>query len=140
MLRAATVNEPKAETSQKTPTKEIEKNNFCGCGWPDHMLIPKGTPEGFPVELFVMISDYKVDRVAQDDCKELCERKVDTGAASYCGVQGGKYPDKRAMGFPFDRLSREDIKNLNQFLAPNMKTQDCKIIFNDRIEKIAEKM
>lgn len=39
------------------------KYNYCGCGWPHHMLIPKGTPEGYKCELFVMISDYDLDKV-----------------------------------------------------------------------------
>lgn len=38
--------------------------NFCGCGWPQHMLIPKGKPEGFPCELFAMVSDYQKDYVS----------------------------------------------------------------------------
>jgi len=37
--------------------------NFCGCGWPHHMLIPKGSPEGFPSVLFVMISNATNDWV-----------------------------------------------------------------------------
>lgn len=37
--------------------------NFCGCGWPQHMLIPKGKPEGFPCQLFAMVSDYQKDYV-----------------------------------------------------------------------------
>lgn len=37
--------------------------NFCGCGWPQHMLVPKGLPEGLRCELFVMISNYEDDRV-----------------------------------------------------------------------------
>lgn len=37
--------------------------NFCGCGWPHHLLIPKGTPEGMAYELFVMVSNFNDDRV-----------------------------------------------------------------------------
>lgn len=37
--------------------------NFCGCGWPQHLLIPKGTPEGLACELFVMVSNYEQDKV-----------------------------------------------------------------------------
>ncbi|CAB3366920.1 Hypothetical predicted protein [Cloeon dipterum] len=37
--------------------------NFCGCGWPHHMLIPKGNIEGFPSILFVMISNAETDWV-----------------------------------------------------------------------------
>lgn len=36
---------------------------FCGCGWPDHMLLPKGTPDGLLCDLFVMLNDYQQDRV-----------------------------------------------------------------------------
>lgn len=41
-----------------------EQFNFCGCGWPLHMLIPKGLPEGLTAQLFVMISNYDEDRVS----------------------------------------------------------------------------
>lgn len=37
--------------------------NFCGCGWPQHMLMCKGTLGGFQCELFVMVSDYRNDSV-----------------------------------------------------------------------------
>ncbi len=37
---------------------------FCGCGWPDHLLIPKGTPDGLLCDLFVILTDYnQTDRV-----------------------------------------------------------------------------
>jgi tyrosinase len=38
--------------------------NFCGCGWPHHMLIPKGSPEGYPSVLFVMVSNLDTDWVS----------------------------------------------------------------------------
>lgn len=41
----------------------LEQFNFCGCGWPQHLLIPKGNKAGFPMDLFVMISDYAGDAV-----------------------------------------------------------------------------
>lgn len=37
--------------------------NFCGCGWPQNLLVPKGNTEGFPVQLFVMISNGSLDQV-----------------------------------------------------------------------------
>ena len=37
--------------------------NYCGCGWPYHMLLPRGSRGGFNMQLFVMISDYEQDRV-----------------------------------------------------------------------------
>lgn len=50
-----------------TPTEKTARENFqfCGCGWPQHMLLPKGTPEGMQFDLFVMISNYSNDLVDQ---------------------------------------------------------------------------
>lgn len=42
----------------------LEQFNFCGCGWPQHLLIPKGSKAGFPMDLFIMISDYTGDAVS----------------------------------------------------------------------------
>lgn len=90
------------------------------------MLIPKGTSSGLICELFVMISDYEKDKIDQ----ELIGQCND--AATYCGVRDRKYPDKRAMGFPFDRKVSEENRSLETFLTQNMKTQEIKIVFNDR--------
>lgn len=38
--------------------------NYCGCGWPQHMLIPKGTEPGMQFDLFVMLSNYDLDSVS----------------------------------------------------------------------------
>lgn len=54
-------------------------------------------------------------------------------ASSYCGVRDSKYPDKRAMGFPFDRVPRSGVLSLEQFLTPNMAVLDVKIKFTDRV-------
>lgn len=47
-------------------SEELAIFNFCGCGWPQHMLVPRGNAEtnGFACELFVMISNYADDRVS----------------------------------------------------------------------------
>lgn len=90
------------------------------------MLIPKGTPEGLRSELFVMISDYEQDRVNQDlvgTCND---------AASYCGIRDRLYPDRKPMGYPFDRLNRNGADVLSSFLTPNMRVQDVTVVFNDR--------
>lgn len=43
--------------------EEAQNFNFCGCGWPDHMLIPRGTRDGLQLTLFVMVTNYQDDRV-----------------------------------------------------------------------------
>ncbi|EDS29448.1 prophenoloxidase [Culex quinquefasciatus] len=119
-FRNLDVGRPEAGTPQE------EAFNFCGCGWPAHMLVPKGLPEGFPTELFVMVSDYEEDRVVQDlvgTCND---------AASYCGVRDRLYPDKKAMGYPFDRLARTGVDRLATFLTPNMAVQAVNVIHIDK--------
>lgn len=110
-------------------TKEMDYFNYCGCGWPHHMLLPKGTEKGCLYELFVMVSDYRADKVVQD------MTGVDAGgvdADSYCGIQDKKYPDKQAMGFPFDRVARKGVSSLSSFLTPNMRVLPVTITFTDR--------
>ncbi|XP_017467197.1 PREDICTED: phenoloxidase 2-like [Rhagoletis zephyria] len=101
--------------------------NFCGCGWPNHMLIPKGLPEGLRCELFVMVSNYDQDRIEQ----QLVGTCSD--AASYCGVRDRLYPDRRAMGYPFDRLSRPGADRLVNFLTPNMSIVDVVVRHENRV-------
>ncbi|XP_063368668.1 phenoloxidase subunit 1-like [Cydia amplana] len=104
-------------------TAEAAEFDFCGCGWPHHMLLPKGTAQGYPCVLFVTVTNWNEDRVEQDlvgSCND---------AASYCGIRDRKYPDKRAMGFPFDRPN--PASSLSDFLQPNMAVQQCRIKFTD---------
>ncbi|KAK9745337.1 Hemocyanin, ig-like domain [Popillia japonica] len=51
---------------------------------------------------------------------------------SYCGVRGGKYPDRRSMGYPFDRVGRRGAETLQRFLTPNMRVQSCTILNLDK--------
>ena len=52
------------DKTRPAPGSQDEKDfTFCGCGWPENMLVPKGTPDGLLSELFVMISNYEEDRV-----------------------------------------------------------------------------
>lgn len=39
------------------------------------------------------------------------------------------------MGYPFDRMPRDGVDTLQQFLTPNMRVQDVVIKFNNRIIK-----
>ncbi|XP_067015254.2 phenoloxidase 1 [Anabrus simplex] len=102
--------------------ERLERFNFCGCGWPHNMLIAKGTETGYPCQLFVMVSNFADDEVEDDSSSDECK-----DAMSYCGVRNKKYPDARAMGFPFDRNAREDVTTLEEFMTPNMKVTDVKI-------------
>ena len=78
-------------------------DRYCNCGWPDNMLLPRGTTSGMTFDLFVMVTNWAADSSTDN---------LDQGT-SFCGVRNDTYPDSRAMGFPFDRIIDE------QFLEPN---------------------
>ncbi|XP_063875278.1 phenoloxidase 3-like isoform X5 [Scylla paramamosain] len=106
--------------------------NFCGCGWPQHMLLPRGKQEGMPFELFVMVTDWNQDKVAQPDGACSC-----SAAASFCGILDALYPDARPMGFPFDRrpmpmlLNRPVGRASDLTRLSNIAMQDITITFTN---------
>ncbi|EDW01982.1 phenoloxidase 2 [Drosophila grimshawi] len=114
---------------QPTAADELARFRFCGCGWPQHLLLPKGKPEGMQFDLFVMISDYSNDSVEQlsNAPDDACST-----AYSFCGLKDKLYPDRRTMGYPFDRrLPNADLTELVGAFT-NMAKTDLTIKFNDR--------
>lgn len=53
-------------------------------------------------------------------------------AGSYCGLKDKWYPDRRSMGYPFDRLPRNGVQTLQDFLTPNMQTTEVIIKYKNR--------
>lgn len=53
-------------------------------------------------------------------------------AASFCGLKEQLYPDKRGMGFPFDRVYRANTLNDFVNLADNMQVNSFTIRHNNR--------
>ncbi|KAI5635514.1 hemocyanin, ig-like domain-containing protein [Phthorimaea operculella] len=104
--------------------------NYCGCGWPQHMLVPKGTEAGAQYQLFVMLSNWDLDRVDQPDGNEMTCKE----ASSYCGLKDKLYPDRRAMGFPFDRPAA-NAANITDMILPNMALQDVTIRLLNQTER-----
>lgn len=49
--------------SSEGKMSEVEAFNFCGCGWPENLLIPKGNTNGYQCQLFVMVSNGDDDQV-----------------------------------------------------------------------------
>jgi hypothetical protein len=71
--------------------------------------------------LFVLASDWRLDGLNPDQALP--------GSVSYCGKLGSPYPDKRPMGFPFDRVTTfVDVKDLASPL-PNSAATDVTITF-----------
>ncbi|KAH8266304.1 hypothetical protein KR038_011975 [Drosophila bunnanda] len=114
---------------QPKAADELARFRFCGCGWPQHLLLPKGNAQGMLFDLFVMISDYTQDSVQQPNTpNDACST-----AYSFCGLKDKLYPDRRTMGFPFDR--RLPNANLTELVGAfgNMARTDLRIVFNDRV-------
>lgn len=66
----------------------------------------------------------------QQDTAGVCN-----DADSYCGIKDKLYPDRRSMGYPFDRMPRTGVNTLQEFLTPNMRVQDVSIKFSDKVVK-----
>lgn len=106
------------------PPKPIEKSgtesgaNYCNCGWPYNLLVPRGTHDGMPFRLMVMLTDWDKDKVGEDS---TC------GSMSFCGARD-RYPDSRGMGYPFDRPFPNGQSILQTIRAHNnMAARDIKI-------------
>ena len=98
--------------------------DYCNCGWPYNLLIPRGTREGMPFRLMVMVTDWELDQVAED---------ATCGSMSFCGAKD-RYPDRRGMGYPFDRPFPGDLPISETIAAPyhvNMAARDIRIRWID---------
>ncbi|MGH9277318.1 MAG: tyrosinase family protein [Acidimicrobiales bacterium] len=79
---------------QSPSSSRADDQAWCDCGWPYTLLLPRGTAAGMPFRLLAMLSSGDDLAVPpQDHCTSI----------SYCGLQDTDYPDRRAMGYPFDR-------------------------------------
>ncbi|XP_065075620.1 phenoloxidase 8-like isoform X1 [Ochlerotatus camptorhynchus] len=124
----------RAVGTSSTPTNAnaLAQFRFCGCGWPQHMLIPKGaTGDGVQFDIFAMVSDYTIDAVNQtQDPNAPCD-----DAHSFCGLRDKLYPDTRAMGYPFDRSTEATVETLQDFVSPNanMGTGTIRVRFSNTV-------
>jgi hypothetical protein len=91
---------------------------WCDCGWPYGLLLPSGesTAEGTPFKLMVAVTDWEKDHVGEPD---TC------GSMSFCGARN-EYPDKRQMGYPFDRKFDSSIESAVA-ANPSMGMRDLRI-------------
>ena len=96
----------------------------CGCGWPANLLIPRGTSNGMKTALFVLATNWAKDAVSPLEPLP--------GSVSYCGKLNDFYPDKRPMGFPFDRFTEfEDIDSIVGDVANSCKADVTVVHLND---------
>ena len=96
VIRKPAVKDPATYNIAFDPLRMPIDDRQCGCGWPYHMLLPKGKREGrgMAFKIMVMVTDAAVDLVrAEPNC----------GSLSFCGAKASQYPDKRPLGYPFNR-------------------------------------
>lgn len=77
---------------------------FNHSGFPQHLLLPRGNPQGQVYDLVVFLTNTTQDTVANTggvnsnrsngNCRE---------SLSFCGRLDQAYPDAKPMGYPFDR-------------------------------------
>ena len=92
---AVVVRKPARRPGEPQPRPEAGADpNYCDCGWPYHLMLPRGTKDGMTFRLAVMFTDWQKDRVSTDS---------HCGSMSFCGKRNADYPDIRPMGYPFDR-------------------------------------
>jgi hypothetical protein len=76
-----------------------EDGSFCECGWPYHLLVPRGSKAGMRFALLAIVTRDELPK--QGGC----------GSMSFCGVRD-EYPDPRPMGYPFDRPLAKPLTEL----------------------------
>lgn len=70
------------------------------CGIPDRLLLPKGSTQGLNFKLMLLLTNaYKETAIKYGSAKWYHYG----GTHAHCGLHGINYPDKRPMGFPYDR-------------------------------------
>lgn len=71
-------------------------DDFCDCGWPMNLQLPRGTTEGMKFQLAAMISERAAGAISG-----TC------GSRAFCGSGFDPYPEISGvdLGYPFDRPS-----------------------------------
>lgn len=120
--RSSVVRKPAIHPSEPRPPQPpgAVGKDYCDCGWPYHLLLPRGTEAGMDFRLLVALSDHQAD---------LAGGEKQCGSLSFCGARDALYPDRQAMGYPFDRPFRQ--RTITQVVASqqNMAARDLKIRF-----------
>ncbi|XP_042881568.1 hemocyanin F chain-like isoform X6 [Penaeus japonicus] len=70
-----------------------ERFDYQGCGWPPHLLLPRGSPSGLNFQVFIMLTDADRDIISSSRRPR----------SSFCVPPRERFQDRRPMGFPLDR-------------------------------------
>jgi tyrosinase len=100
---SSVIRKPAARPPAPSPPEDgHEPSAYCQCGWPYNLLLPRGTEAGMPFRVMAMLTDAGWDKGVDEDC----------GSMSFCGVRDSHYPDRRNMGYPFDRAFSGQLTNV----------------------------
>ena len=107
------------------PPEEGFDPNYCDCGWPYHLLLPRGSEDGVGFRLLAVLTDWDLDRV---------EVEGKCGSMSFCGKRDKAYPDRRPMGYPFDRRWPGDELAPTIRDLPNMAA--CDLVLRNEVDPV----
>lgn len=114
---SSVVRKPALHPDEPVPPPAGPRDPLCDCGWPYHLLLPRGARAGMKFRLLVIMTDWQKDKVeAEGKC----------GSMSYCGKKDGAYPDQQPMGYPFDRRWPKTIRQTILDM-PTMAARDITI-------------
>lgn len=119
---SSVVRKPAVRPSETRPPQPpgATGTDYCDCGWPYHLLLPRGKEAGMDFLLMVMLTDHQADLVG-------AEKKC--GSMSFCGARDADYPDSKPMGYPFDRPFRRATIGQVITSQSNMAARELKIRF-----------
>jgi hypothetical protein len=99
------------------PPAMTPREQYCRCGWPYHMLLPRGTEDGMPFRLAAVVTDFALDSISGDrEC----------GSLSFCGSFHERFPDRREMGYPFNRPFDGELDDVLRG-RPSMAVRDLEV-------------
>ncbi|RHZ77131.1 hypothetical protein Glove_185g51 [Diversispora epigaea] len=134
--RSSEVSQPPKKTPEELNNnvaaideEDVDHSDYCECGYPFNLVIPRGNRDGLKFKLVVFLSNGELDKT---DSVRKCE------SLSFCGFQelAGKYPDKKEMGYPFNRpLINGDLKDTFGDMK-NVAVKEFKIKFIDDSQKL----
>jgi len=74
--------------------------------------------------LLVMVTDWDLDKTGPD---------TKCGSMSFCGARDAEYPDKREMGYPFNRPFAPN-RSISQTIADSQQTNMAALDFKIRFQ------
>ncbi len=125
--QASVVRKPALRPKDLTPTSgagpsDSPTQDWCDCGWPYTMLVPRGTKDGMPFRLFAMLSPGSDITGPLADTSDPNHEGEACSSTSYCGIRDNKYPDARDMGYPFSRPFGPSFDDFVKQHATTMRT------------------